>query len=217
MRQQGASVSVPVQTSDASSEEAGRDAMDFAAYPPSAFTELLKELPPMLSSQADDLCDWFRYWKAKGKASTLAKYVSAAVLAETDRQHRLRHLLDELLDTCVELDGASERTFSVAVKAQMDNGGWFGYFFENSEATKKRLTTVAHVFAHRADEFIVKSAKNWLTTAGNPSELIIPGEMLVFFLVKLGRVAEANELAQSMADAVIADTSALVLPKPRWA
>jgi len=217
MRQQGASVSAPVQTSDASSEEAGRDAMDFAAYPPSAFTKLLEELQPMLSSQADGLCDWFRYWKAKGKASTLAKYVGAAVLAETDRQRRLRHLLDELLDTCVELEGASERTFSVAVKAQMDNGGWFGYFFENSEATKKRLTTVAHLFAHRADEFIVKSAKNWLTTAGNPSELIIPGEMLVFFLVKLGRVAEANAFAQSMVDTVIADTSALVLPKPRWA
>lgn len=217
MRQQGASVSVPAQTSDSPSEEAGRDAVDFAAFPPSAFAKLLVELPPMLGSQAEVLCDWFKYWKAKGKASTLAKFVSAAVLAETDRQSRFRQLLDELLDTCIELEGASERTFAVAVKAQTDNGGWFGFFFESSEATKKRLTKVAHLFAHRADEFIAKSAKNWLTTAGNPSELIVPGEKLVFFLVKLGRVAEANAFAQNMADAVIADTSALVLPKPGWA
>ena len=217
IRQQGASVRAPAQTSDLPSEEAARYAVDFAAFPPSAFSKFVEELPPMLGSQAEVLCHWFKYWKAKGKASTLAKFVSAAVLAETDHQSRLRHLLDELLDTCIELEGASERTFAVAVKAQKDNGGWFGFFFERSETTKKRLTTVAHLFAHRADEFIAKSAKNWLTTAGNPSELIVPGEKLVFFLVKLGRVAEANAFAQNMADAVIADTSALVLPKPGWA
>lgn len=216
MRQQGACVSAPAQTVDSYSVEAGRDSVDFAAYPPSAFAKLLEKLPQTLGSQTEVFYEWFRYWKAKGKASTLARYVSTAVLAKTDRQSHLRHLLDELLDTCVQLDGASERTFAVAVKAQIDNGGWFG-FFENSETTKKRLTTVAHLFAHRADEFIAKSTKNWLTTAGNPSELIVPGEMLVFFLVKLGRIAEANAFAQSMADSVIADTSALVLPKPRWA
>jgi len=217
MQQQGVSVSVPAKTPDSPSEEAGRYAVDFAAFPPSAFAKLLVQLPPMLGSQAELLCDWFKYWKAKRKASPLVRFVSAAVLAETGRQRRFHLLLDVLLDTCIELEGASERTFAVAVKAQTDNGGWLGYFFESSEVTKKRLTKVAHLFAHKADEFIAKSVKNWLTTAGNPSELIVPGEKLVFFLVKLGRVAEANAFAQNMVNAVIADTSALVLPKPGWA
>lgn len=216
IQHQGVSASVSAQTQGASPVKATPYTLDFTDYPPSAFAKFVAELSQRPGSQGEVLRDWFNYWKAKGKASTLVKYVRATVLQESGRRLILNELLDDLLDTCIELEGASEGTFAVAIKAQTDNGGWFG-FFESSTETEARLAKVAQLFAGRADEFIAKSTKNWLTTAGNPSELIVASEKLVFFLVELGRVPEAGDLARSMVDTVIADTSALVLPQPEWA
>lgn len=192
------------------------DALDFGAFPPSKFPKLVEEFQKRRGSFDGTALAWFQYWRAKGKTSTLVKYVRKVMLAETGHRVSFYRLLDDLLDASAELEGDSDATFEVAIKAQIDNGGWFPFFFEHSEKTEARLKKVAELFPNRADEFIHRSAKNWLTTRANPSELIVPGEKLVFFLVKLGRVSEAVDLARDMAESVIADTSGLVLPRPAW-
>lgn len=193
------------------------ETVDFDAFPPSSFRKFFLEISQKKGVPDDTLRSWFLHWKAKGKASVVLKYVRQVALAESDRRTRLRHLLDDLLAVSAELEGASDATFDVAVKAQIDNGGWFPFFFESSEETEARLTKVAELYPERADEFIRLSAKNWLTTQSNPSELIVPGEKLVFFLVQLGRIEEAVDLTQKMVESVVADTSGLVLPPPAWA
>jgi hypothetical protein len=81
------------------------------------------------------------------------------VLRKTGHQLLLHRVIDALLDACIELEGASDGTFEAAIKAQIDNGGWSPFFFESSEKSEARLAKVAHLFPHRSDEFIAKSAK----------------------------------------------------------
>lgn len=190
--------------------------VDFRSFPPSKFSSLVEELKLRQGVGNRVLLGWFQFWRAKRKTSTLIKYVRKVLLAEVTHREDFTYLLDELLDASIELEGNSDAAFQIAVKAQIDNGGWFPYFFEQPETTEARLEKVASVFPARANEFIHLSAKTWFAARSSPYDLMIPGEKLVFFLVKLGRVSEAGDLAQKMAKSVIADTSGLVLPLPAW-
>lgn len=191
--------------------------LDFEAYKPGDFKQLIQDISDRRGTQGDELSAWFQFWKDRGKMSSLVRHVRPVVLQETNRRFLLHRILDPLLDACLELEGASDDAFDVAVEAQIANGGWLPFFFESSQKSEARLRKVAQRFAPRADEFIAKSAKNWLVTGGESTELLVPGAKLVFLLVELGRVDEAVELATSMAKSVVADTSGLVLPQPAWA
>jgi len=196
--------------------EDGETKVNFSDYPPRAFDKLIAELEDKRGVYGSTLHNWFLYWKAKGKSSALVKYVRPIILTQVRHSLRFNSVLNELFDTCIELEGASDGAFEVAIRVQIENGGWLNYF-ERTKTTEERLAKVAKLFPHRADEFICRSTVQFLTSDISPSELIVPGEALVFLLVELGRLPEAIDLATSMAECVIADTSGLDLPQPAWA
>lgn len=184
-------------------------------YPPSQFEKLHTDLRDSGVFGREFLVAWFEYWKAKGRSSALLRHLRPIALRDEEGRSDARYVLDQLLAVSFELEGATDATFEIAVKAQIANSGW-GAYFESAENSEARLSAVARNFASRGDEFISKSSKNWLMTRDNPSSIVVPGEKLVFFLVKLGRTGEAVALAQVMVDCIVAETSSLVLRQPAW-
>ncbi len=184
-------------------------------YPPLRFQQLLTDLRDSGVFGRDFLVRWFDYWKAKGRGSALLRALRPIALRDGEYRSDCHYVLDRLLALSLELNGANDSTFEIAVKAQIANFGW-GAYFESVEDSEARLNMVARHFASRADEFIAKSTKNQLMTRDNPSSIVVPGEKLVFFLVKIGRTVEAVALAQAMVDCIVAETSSLVLRQPTW-
>ena len=185
-------------------------------YPPKDFSRLLADIrTPQTFDGHNYLPAWFAYWKSNGNASDLVRYVTPVLLAGNTRMLDTGRLLDPLFDTTLELSGAA-KAFDIAVKAQMENGGWSG-FMESFDRTEARLWKIAETYPTRADEFIAKSTKNALVGRHNPTSLVVPSEYLVFFFVKLGRIEDARQLIASMVKCVNEDTRNLRLPKPTWA
>lgn len=185
-------------------------------YPPEKFDVLLADMAASHTFSAYKyLPKWYEHWKSKGKESTLLRVLTGRLLGKESRREDAHYMLDQLFESCVRLKG-KRKAFDIAVKAQIELGGWLDYF-EQSEKTEARLKRVAQLYPERADEFIAKSASNWLTSRRQPSTLIIPGEKLVFFLVQLGRLDEASDLVKSMLECLKDDTRNLNLFIPNWA
>lgn len=185
-------------------------------YPPKDFSRLLTDIHDSKTfGGLEYIPSWFAYWKSNGKASDLVRYVTPILLAGNTSRLDTGRLWDPLFDITLELAGAA-KAFDIAVKAQIENGGWGG-FMDSPDRIEARLQKVANIYPERADEFIAKSTKNFLVGRHNPTSLVVPSEYLVFFLVKLGRIEDARQLIASMIKCVVEDTRNLRLPKPAWA
>jgi hypothetical protein len=185
-------------------------------YPPKDFGRLLTDINDSKTfGGLEYIPSWFAYWKSNGKASDLVRCVTSALLAGNTSLLDTGRLWDPLFDATLELAGAA-KAFDIAVKAQIENGGWGG-FMDSSERIEARLQKVANIYPERADEFIAKSTKNFLVGRHNPTVLVVPSEYLVFFFVRLGRIEDARQMLASMVKCVAEDTRNLRLPKPAWA
>ena len=186
-------------------------------YPPEQLNVLLEEMEKSQTFDAYSyLPKWFEYWERAGRGSDLLKVVAAALKADEIRERNLQYVLDAAFALCVKLKGPAA-AFDLAVKAQIELGGWSEFFMESREDSQTRLRLVAKYYPERADEFIAKSAKTWLRHKRQPSPVVIPGEKLVFFLVQLNRIDEAERLVQEMATALLQETRNLPLTRPQWA
>ena len=184
-------------------------------YAPSKIEKLLSDLKTQQVFGSDFLKEWFDYWVSQGKSSTLLRQVKPLALKDETRGSGPGVLLDRLTKVSLELNGATDPTFELAVTAQSRNYGWSPYI-ESWADSEWRLRTVAEHFPSRADEFITKSTTNDLLSRRNASSLVVPGEKLVFFMVQLGRFEEAIQIAREMVNCIIEETSSLVLPQPSW-
>jgi len=186
-------------------------------YPPKDFNRLLTDIHDSKTFGGYEyLPSWFAYWKSNGNASDLVRYVTPILLAGNTSRLDTGRLWDPLFDATLKLAGAA-KAFDIAVKAQIENGGWGGGFMDSSDRIEARLQKVANIYPERADEFIAKSTKNFLVGRHNPTSLVVPSEYLIFFFVRLGRIEEARQLIASMVKCVAEDTRNLRLPKPAWA
>lgn len=186
-----------------------------ADYPPERYEELRAAMSGMYG-QRDYLLTWFEYWKSMGRESDLLRVLKLVLLDGELKFDDWRYLLDPLFIASLRLEGP-DRAFEIAVKAQIELGGWSGHMFERSERSEARLTRIAEVYPARADEFIQKSCKTWLTSGRQPSKLVIPSEKLVFFLIKLKRFDEAKELVRVLCGSLHEDTRNMHLEVPAWA
>ncbi len=185
-------------------------------YPPEKFDVLLEDMTASHTFSAYNyLPKWYEHWKSKGQESALLRILTGRLLGKESRREDTHYMLDQLFESCVRLKGKRE-AFNIIVKAQIELGGWIDYF-EQSEKSEARLQRVAKLYPERADEFIAKSASNWLTSWSQPSTLVIPGDKLVFFLIQLERLDEAFGLIQSMTNCLKEDTRNLNLSLPAWA
>lgn len=187
-----------------------------ADFPPSKFQPLLDALKAANVLGHEFLLAWYDYWEAKGKGSTLLRQTGPTALAADRYASEAHYLLDRLFATSLRLNGATDATFDFAVKSQVVHYGWAEHF-ESVEESERRLSVVAANFSSRADEFIARSTTNWLVGSDNPNSIVVPSDKLVFFLVRLGRVAEATALCEEMVKGILAETAALKLREPRWA
>lgn len=187
-----------------------------ADFPPSRFPQLLDALKAAEVHGHGFLLVWYDYWEKKGKGSTLLRQVGPTALAADRYASEAHYLLDRLFATSLQLNGATDATFEFAVRSQAVHYGWAEHF-ESAEDSERRLRAVAANFPSRGDEFIARSTTNWLVGRDNPNSIVVPSEKLVFFLVLLGRVAEATDLCGEMVDGIVAETAALDLRKPKWA
>lgn len=186
-----------------------------ADFPPSALSTLLEQLRASGRYGHDEfLLAWYQHWEAMGKASELISALEPLLLSDACRDDGLHCLLDSAFQTKKRLSGA-RAAFAYLVQAQIQNGGWLGGMIERAERSEARLAIVAKTYPKRADEFVVNSCYSWFSR--KEKARIVPGELMVFLLVKLGRVAEAVNLAEEMVHCVQGDTRTLPLTKPNWA
>lgn len=197
-------------------DEAADDASSgfvFDDYPPARIAELLATLKGSGEFGYRVLPQWYRHWESRREGPKLLQHARPLALAPDARATDAVHLLDCLLETSLHLLGPVDRSFELAIEAHIQMNGWATW--ERSDRTEKRLSLVATHFSTRGDEFIQRSAQSWLTSS--ESNLVIPSEKLVYFLLKLGRMNEALQLTQAMVQCLHESTRNLRLSPPAWA
>ena len=85
---------------------------------------------------------------------------------------------------------------------------------EREEKTLARLDLVAKYYPKSCDDFVTETAYAMFGEPERPR--LAPGEAMVYFYVKQGRIDAAVEFAQVMVNCVLEDTRTLTLPDPGW-
>lgn len=185
-------------------------------YPPETFDSLVQDMSASgFFGAYSYLPKWYGYWSVKGRDSDLLRVLGPRLLAGDCRKNDVCYMLDQAFESSLKLNG-KDKAFRYAVQAQKEMGGWLD-FYEQSENSERRLQRVADLYPKRADEFIAASCIPWQRNKREPSSRVIPSEKLVFFLVRLGRLEEANALVTAMISAIQGDTRNLPLTAPSWA
>lgn len=183
---------------------------DVAAFEP----EQLKALVARLScgSFVEDaaLLAWYRHWEAKGEGKRLLEALDDSLLS--DRGRDLLHLSGHAFHTRRKLGGL-KAAWKYLVSAQINSGAWIGYM-EREEKTLARLDLVVEYYPKRCDEFGTETAYAMFGEPERPR--FAPGEAMVYFYAKQGRINEAVAFAQVMVDCVLEDTRTLPLTAPSW-
>jgi hypothetical protein len=89
--------------------------------------------------------------------------------------------------------------------------------FESTERSEARLRRAAELYPLRSDEFIQQSCKTLQRLGRSQSSLVVPGELLVFYLLQVGRMDDARKLVEAMVSVLHEDTRTLPLERPEWA
>ncbi|WP_394390769.1 NACHT domain-containing protein [Shewanella woodyi] len=160
------------------------------------------------------LLDWYQYWVTKKQGRRLLETLEPLLLSSEGRSKDILHLSNIAYQTKRQLSGKNS-AWKYLVRAQILNGGWAAYGYENETETLKRLDLVAQYYQTRCDEF-VKETTYGMFDEPYPSR-VPPNENMVYFYAKQGRVAEAVRFAESMVNCVIEDTRTLALTPPLWA
>jgi hypothetical protein len=106
------------------------------------------------------------------------------------------------------------RAFDWLVEGQRHRRGWHRFYVSNKES-ERRLALVAKHYAHRWDEFILKSAEP-IRYAEEKRTLVFGQVRLVSFLLKVGQIHRARQFTASLVDVLLAELSDQPLAKPRW-
>lgn len=178
--------------------------------------EQLKALLDRLSGGGYDdeaaLLAWYRYWEGQGQGKRILDALDDSLLSDRGRGRDLLHLSGHAFHTRRRLGGL-KAAWKYLVSAQINSGAWIGYM-EREENTLARLDLVSQYYPKFCDEFVTESAYAMFGEPERPR--LAPGEAMVYFYVKQGRIDTAVEFAQVMVDCVLEDTRTLPLADPRW-
>lgn len=185
---------------------------DVSAFEPEQLKALLDQLSGGCFDKDAALLAWYRHWEAKGQGKRLLEALDDSLLSGRGRGSDLLDLSGHAFHTRRKLSGL-KAAWKYLVSAQINNGAWIGYI-ECEEKTFARLDLVAKHYPNRCDEFVIDTA---YAMFGEPElPRFAPGEAMVYFYVKQGRIDQAVEFAQVMVDCVLEDTRTLPLSVPRW-
>lgn len=185
---------------------------DVSAFEPEQLKALLDKLSGGSFDKDAALVAWYRHWEAKGQGKRLLEALDDSLLSGQGRGGGLLDLSDHAFHTRRKLSGPNA-AWKYLVSAQINSGAWIGYM-EREEKTFARLDLVAKYYPSRCDEFVIDTAYAMFGEPERPR--FAPGEAMVYFYVKQGRIDEAVAFAQVMVDCVLEDTRTLPLNIPRW-
>lgn len=187
---------------------------DVTTFEPEQLDDLLKSVSSVSYDEQRKLVrDWYQHWDSNGQGRSLLNVLDKLLLSEEGRYKDILHLSDLAFQTKRKLSGA-KAAWKYLVRAQILSGGWIGYW-ESETKTRSRLDLVVEHYPKRCDEFVVKTTYGMFDEPAPPR--IAPNELMVYFYVRQGRIAEAVRFVEIMVDCVIEDTRTLPLEQPRWA
>lgn len=185
-----------------------------SSYGPDELDALFKGFSGSYEQKRRFLLDWYQYWITKKEGRRLLETLEPLLLSSEGRSKDILHLSNIAFQTKRQLSGKNS-AWKYLVRAQILNGGWAVYGYENETETLRRLDLVAQYYPTRCDEFVMKTTYGMFDEP-YPSR-VPPNENMVYFYAKQGRIAEAVRFAESMVNCVIEDTRTLVLAPPLWA
>jgi hypothetical protein len=183
---------------------------DVSTFEPKQLQALLDRLSGGSYDDEAVLLTWYRYWEKQGQGKQVLDVLDEMLLA--DRGRNLLHLSTPAFHTRRKLSGLKAAR-KYLVDAQINSGAWIGYM-ESEEKTLARLDLVAQYYPKSCDDFVTQTAYAMFGEPERPR--LAPGEALVYFYVKQGRLDAAIAFAQVMVDCVLEDTRTLPLAVPRW-
>lgn len=186
---------------------------DITTFEPERFGELVNSLSVSYNERTKLLRAWYQHWEAKGERKRLLDVYDHLVFAEGARQREILLLSDLAFQTRRKQSG-KDAAWKYLVHAQILNGGWYDYM-ETEAETRDRLDLVVKYYPQRCDGFVVETTYSMFD---NPErQRLAPNDLMVYFYIKQGRIAEAVAFAETMVSCVIEDTRTLPLDPPRWA
>jgi hypothetical protein len=186
---------------------------DITTFEPEQFGELVNSLSVSYNERTKLLRAWYQHWEAKGERKRLLDVYDHLVFAEGAWPREILLLSDLAFHTRRKQSG-KDAAWKYLVRAQILNGGWSGYM-ETEPETRDRLDLVVKYYPQLCDDFVVATT---YTMFENPERRrLAPNDLMVYFYIRQGRIAEAVIFAESMVSCVIEDTRTLPLDPPRWA
>ena len=187
-------------------------------YPPESFFDLLDDISALTNDEAKVLPQWYGYWSAHGQEIALLRIISSAFLTGKVPAHKIQSIFQYLLETSAAFEGNSKRFFDIAVKIQIETGGWGSGWMtvEDYRSAQKRLLLISQKIGKRVDDFIRESSKDFIAHRNGRDELYAPGSRLVYFLCQVGKIEEARSLTSAIASCAQDDLRNLRPQKPPW-
>ncbi|WP_203561387.1 hypothetical protein [Ideonella livida] len=183
---------------------------DVSTFEPEQLQALLDRLSGGGYDDEAALLAWYRYWEKQGQGKRILDALEKPLLA--GRGRNLLHLSTPAFHTRRKLSGL-KAAWKYLVSAQINSGAWVGYV-ESEEKTLARLDLVVQHYPKSCDDFVIETAYAMFGEPKRPR--LAPGEAMVYFYVKQGRIDAAIAFAQVMVDCVREDTRTLPLAVPRW-
>jgi hypothetical protein len=185
--------------------------LDVRAYPPEALGSLLADLKSRnaYSAERKALREWFDYWKPERKAELLSAL--EPYLKEESVLSEVSALFDEAFELSLGLEG-TRKAYRWIMAAQIHRHGWSEYYSE--EESLRRFGVFARYYSSRWEDFVIDTSRP--AYRGSSEQLVIPSHRLVQFLVALGQVQAAEEVAEQLVSSVVEDVSDQPLRTPTW-
>lgn len=183
---------------------------DISNFAPEQLQALLDRLSGGSYDDEAALLAWYRHWEKQGQGKRILDALDESLLSDQGRG--LRYLSTPAFHTRRKLSGLRAAR-KYLVNAQINSGAWVGYM-ESEEKTLARLDLVAQYYPKSCDDFVTQTAYAMFGKPERPR--LAPGEAMVYFYVKQGRIDAAIAFAQVMVSCVLEDTRTLPLAVPRW-
>jgi len=186
---------------------------DITTFEPEQLDDLVESLSGSYDERPRFLRAWYQHWVTKGQGRRLLEALDGLLLSEEGRRRDVLLLSDLAFHTRRKLSGVNA-AWKYLVRAQILSGGWIGYM-ESETKTRSRLDLVAEYYPQRCDEFVAQTTYGMFEAPVPPR--VAPTDVMVYFYVRQGRIAEAVRFAEAMVNCVVEDTRTLPLEQPCWA
>lgn len=185
--------------------------IDVSAYLPNALDALLAQLKEMQVYVAERriLKEWFDHWKCQKQGIALLRALEE--LRDGDNRYSsVAELMDPAFELSLELEG-SQKAYPWIVAAQIARHGWEAYYgWKDSD---QRFDAFAAHYRDRWRQFIDATT---VTADRVSAKHSIPHDKLVVFLLKVGQLDVALDVARAMVETTVDDFADQPLHTPNW-